>query len=218
MTQSLIGVFRQLKKHFGPQHWWPADTPFEVVVGAILTQNTSWSNVEKAIQNLKREKLLSVRAMSNARPKVLANAIRPAGTFNIKAKRLAHFVHYLNEGYSGKLGKFFKQKLPQLREELLNIHGIGPETADSIILYAAQKPIFVVDAYTRRILSRLGLTPEKADYHHIQQTFMSRLPHRTELFNEYHALLVEHAKRLCRKVPRCHECPLRPDCPYGRHY
>ena len=218
MTQSLIGIFKRLKKHFGPQHWWPANTPFEVVVGAILTQNTSWNNVEKAIQNLKKEKLLSVRAMLNAKPKVLANAIRPTGYFNVKAKRLAHFVRYLNEGYSGSLEKFFKRELSWLRAELLNIHGIGPETADSIILYAAHKPIFVVDAYTRRIFSRLGLIPEKADYHRVQQTFMSRLPRRTGLFNEYHALLVEHAKRLCRKIPRCHECPLQPDCPYGRHY
>ncbi len=212
MRAQLVSIFNRLKKEFGPQHWWPAKTPFEVIVGAILTQNTSWSNVEKAIKNLKGERLLSVRKMHATRSGAVASLIRPAGYFNVKAKRLKNFTTFLNKENSGSLDKLFKEPIPRLRERLLGVNGIGPETADSIILYAAERPIFVVDTYTRRIFSRLGLIPIKSSYDEVQRFFESRLPKGHKLFNEYHALIVRLAKENCTKKPKCGTCPINTIC------
>jgi endonuclease-3 related protein len=208
-------VYRALLRHYGPQGWWPGRTPFEVAVGAILTQNTAWTNVEKAIARLRREGLLTPRAMSAAPHARLAAAIRPAGYFNVKALRLRRFLTFLNGRYSGSLRRLFRLPARRLRVELLGVNGIGPETADSIILYAAGKRAFVVDAYTRRLFSRLGSLPDDADYQATQAYLTARLPRRTSLYNEFHALVVAHAKRFCRTRPRCPECPLRGACAHA---
>ena len=212
---TLPALYKKLHKTYGPQHWWPAKTPFEVIVGAILTQNTAWGNVRKAILNLKRKNLLSVRRMSVVPRPVLAAAIRPAGYFNVKAQRLKNFMRFLDNAHGGKLKPLLSQRLPALRKGLLSVNGVGPETADSIALYAAKKSIFVVDAYTKRIISRIGLLPAFSSYETVQSYCMARLPRRRALFNEFHALLVEHAKRVCLKKPRCRLCALRSDCRYG---
>lgn len=201
---------------FGPQHWWPGDTPFEVVVGAILTQNTAWSNVERAIANLKRARVLSPRALRDIHPRRLARLVRPSGYFNIKAKRLKGFMRWLFAAYGGLLSRMFRQDLMTLRQQLLAVNGIGPETADSILLYAGQKPIFVVDAYTKRILSRHGLLAAEAPYDEVQRLFHAALPANVQLYNEYHALLVRLGKYYCQKrQPRCAECPVRAVLPPG---
>ena len=214
MLASLLSIFNRLKNEFGPQHWWPAKTPFEVVVGAILTQNTAWSNVEKAIKNLRGERLLSANRMHRAKPRLLASLIRPAGYFNVKSKRLKNFITFLNKEYSGSLDKLFKEPAPRLRGRLLGVNGIGPETADSIMLYAAGKPIFVVDAYTKRIFSRLGMLNGEPSYDTVQRYFEARLPKDRKLFNEFHALIVKLAKEVCTKKPNCRRCPLRLKCSY----
>lgn len=195
----------------GALNWWPADTPFEVCVGAILTQNTNWLNVEKAIVNLKREGLLSVEALWEIDEERLAELIRPSGFFNVKSARLKDFVEWVLERY-GSLDAMFAGDWIRLREELVAVRGIGPETCDSILLYAGQKPSFVVDAYTRRLFSRLGLTREEDGYHQVRALFMDHLPAEVPLFNEYHALIVEQCKRHCRKKPLCEGCPLSPFC------
>ncbi len=206
-------VFDLLSAAYGPQHLWPARTRFEVCVGALLTQNTAWSNVEKAVGNLRREKLLSLKALAKADKKKLARAIRPAGYFNQKAGYLKNFCRHVQENHGGSLAKFFALPLPELRRELLEIKGVGPETADSIALYAAAKPSFVVDAYTKRIVHRLGLTREGA-YADLKAFFESGLPADARLFNEFHALFVEHAKRVCWKSePDCGACVLSTKCP-----
>jgi len=205
----LMEIFQRLYKAYGPRHWWPGETPFEVMVGAILTQNTSWRNVEKAIQNLKARKVLHVKGIHQLKRSQLASLIRSSGYFRIKADRLKTFVNFLFEHYSGNLGKMRKEELNILRQKLLGIRGIGPETADSILLYGLQKPIFVVDAYTKRIFSRHGILSEKATYEEVQRLFMEHLPKDKRLFNEYHALLVHVGKTLCRKIPRCDLCPIR---------
>ncbi len=203
-------IYERLYAHFGPQNWWPAETPFEVCVGAILTQNTNWRNVERAIENLKARGLLSPEALNELTEGELAAFIRPAGYFRVKARRLKAFVRWLVENYGGRLEKLSEKETEELRRELLSIPGIGPETADSILLYALERPVFVVDAYTRRILLRHGLVTEEADYHEIQELFMENLPPEVPLFNEYHALLVACGKHLCRpKKPLCPDCPLR---------
>lgn len=204
----LWNIYQRLYHTFGPQHWWPGETPFEIIVGAILTQNTNWQNVEKAIDNLKRNKSLTPSGLKKIPTRKLAQLIRPAGYYNIKAKRLKEFIKFLFEKYHGNLNSMFRRDLTQLQEELLNIKGIGPETADSILLYAVGKPIFVVDAYTRRILSRHNILDHNASYIQVQQLLMKSLPHRTKLFNEYHALLVRLGKEYCKRVPKCKECPL----------
>ena len=204
----LTDIYDVLHAHFGPQHWWPGDTPFEIAVGAILTQNTNWGNVEKAINNLKREKALNARALHAMPHQTLASLIRPAGYFNIKAKRLGNFLDYLSNHYRGSM-KRMKEKGPDLlREELLSVNGIGPETADSILLYALDKPVFVIDAYTKRVLQRHGLITDKAAYHDMQDLFHENLPHNTDMFNEYHALLVMVGKHYCKPKPVCTDCPL----------
>ncbi len=210
--ETLNFIFKSFKKVYGPQHWWPARTRFEVIVGAILTQNASWANVVKALARLKRSGPLSIKRLHKIPINVLAGHIRPAGYFNLKARRLKNFINFLNDRYSGSLDRLFKEPAIGLRNRLLEVNGIGPETADSIVLYAAAKPSFVVDAYTRRIFSRVGLISEGSSYEQVQRYFMSNLPPNVRLFNEFHALIVEHAKRVCKKSPDCPACVIRPVC------
>lgn len=208
MGSKLRRIYSRLYKHFGPQHWWPGETPFEVAVGAILTQNTNWGNVEKAIGNLKRERVLSPRTMHGLSVNKLASFIRPAGYFNIKAMRLKNFLSLLLLEYGGSMKKMQKEDLATIRERLLSVNGIGPETADSIILYALEKPVFVIDAYTKRVLSRHNIKAHDASYDEFQQFFHSGLNKDVQTFNEYHALFVRLAKDHCRTKPLCSGCPL----------
>jgi endonuclease-3 related protein len=190
-------------------HWWPAQSPFEVIVGAILTQNTAWTNVERAIANLRSEALLTPQTIEKIPIRRLERLIRSSGYFRQKAKKLKAFVRFLRDEYGGSLVRMFHAPTGELREKLLSIHGIGPETADSILLYAGQHPVFVVDAYTHRILGRHELAPEKRDYEAMRSLFESSLPRETPLYNEFHALLVNVGKNWCRpRDPRCGECPL----------
>ncbi len=202
-------IYDRLYESFGPQKWWPGDTQLEIIVGAILTQNTSWTNVEKAIENLKRENLLDVENLKKITTRRLAHLIKPAGYYNIKAKRLKNFIEYLYSFYDGSLKKMFDRDYLRLRAELLSLNGIGQETADSILLYAGNKPIFVVDAYTKRILQRHHLIDKDASYSEIQNLFMDNLKKDVKLFNEYHALLVNLGKNICLKRPLCEICPLK---------
>jgi endonuclease-3 related protein len=214
--QRLMEMFDLLFAHFGPQHWWPAETEMEVIVGAVLTQNTNWKNVEKAIENLKMKNLLSINALHCLPITDLAQEIRPAGYFNVKAKRLKNLINFLVDRYSADLSLFLQEATQSLREGLLSVKGIGPETADSILLYAARRPIFVIDAYTHRILSRHGMIDEQTTYHELQALFMDHLPEDPALFNEFHALIVQAGKDYCRRTPRCSRCPLEhwgPDSP-----
>ena len=207
--KRLILIYERLLESFGPQRWWPGDTPFEVAVGAILTQNTNWSNVERAISNLKRSGKLGASAIHNMTSTELAELIRPAGYFNVKAKRLKSFVDFLVSGYGGSMARLSRKGLLDLRHELLQVHGIGPETADSIMLYALNKPVFVVDAYTRRVLSRHGLMDEAEGYEAFRSLFEDNLDHDLRMFNEFHAQFVAVGKNYCRpKNPKCSECPL----------
>ena len=204
----LLDLYNRLHKAFGPRHWWPGDSPFEVVVGAILTQNTAWRNVEKAITNLKTESLLSPFALYHLPVEDLATVIRPAGYYNMKALRLKHFVRFLFQESAGDLGRLLAEDVDTLRGKLLSINGIGPETADSILLYAGNKPTFVVDAYTRRILFRHNLIPEETSYDEVRDFFMDCLEQDAAMFNEYHALLVHVGHSFCSKRnPKCSECP-----------
>jgi len=209
--EILSDIYKRLYKEFGPQHWWPAtDGPFEVCIGAILTQNTAWTNVEKAILNLKKKKLLSPSALKKTSIRSLSALIKPSGYYNQKAKKLKNFINFLYDNYDGSLDKMFETDFLILRSQLLSINGIGLETADSILLYAGNKPIFVIDAYTKRILSRHGIVGEDATYSEVQNYFMDNLQNRVKLFNEYHALLVSLGKDICRKSnPKCTRCPLR---------
>jgi endonuclease-3 related protein len=211
--QRLQEVYRRLMEGYGPQHWWPAEEPFEVMVGAILTQSAAWGNVEKAIASLKEAGVLSPAALRRLPLAELAGLIRPCGYYNAKALKLKALANWLEEYCADDLSQLFEGDAAALREQLLSIHGIGDETADSILLYAAGKPVFVIDAYTRRILGRLGLAPEGKGYAAYQDLFMDNLPVKAELFNEYHALLVCLAKHVCRRRPRCHECCLADICP-----
>lgn len=208
---TLHHIYTALFDHFGPQQWWPGETPLEVLVGAVLTQNTNWANVSRAIGNLKEENLLSFAALGSLPDAVLAEKIRPSGYFNLKARRLKNLLALIRrEEPAGDLDLFFAQETATLREKLLSAKGIGPETADSILLYAAGKPVFVVDAYTYRMLTRHGLIGEETDYAEMQELFMAALPADAALFNEYHALIVRLGKEYCKKSrPRCQQCPLR---------
>ncbi|MCB2228429.1 MAG: endonuclease III domain-containing protein [Desulfarculaceae bacterium] len=208
-TRSLLQeLYQRLLDAYGPQDWWPGDTPFEVMIGAVLTQNTNWGNVEKAIANLKRADELSLPALSALPPQKLAELIRPAGYYNLKAKRLANLLAMIHERWDGDLEWFFSQGTDTVRRSLLEVKGVGPETADSIALYAAQKPVFVVDAYTFRILGRHCLAEPDMGYFELQEVFMDALPAEVALFNEYHALLVRLGKERCKKTnPRCEGCP-----------
>ncbi len=208
IKSTLREIYQRLGKAFGPQHWWPAETPFEVIVGAILTQNTNWGNVEKALNNLKAAKLLSPRGLRDVSQRRLAALIRPAGYFNVKSRRLKNFIKFFFDEYQGDLKVMGREAWPLLRRKLLEVNGIGPETADSILLYAFQKPVFVVDAYARRMLNRHNLIGKDAGYHHIQELFMTHLDNDVRTFNEYHALIVRLGKDYCRPTPVCEQCVL----------
>ncbi len=205
----LLEIYQKLYQAFGPQHWWPGDTPFEIAAGAILTQNTNWGNVEKAIQNLKKQSALSAGIIHKMPAKKLAELIRPAGYFNVKANRLKSFVNFFMNDYHGSIKRMKGEDTYALREKLLTINGIGSETADSILLYALKKPVFVIDAYTKRVLSRHGIMEHEKSYDEFQQLFHSSLKKDVRLFNEYHALFVRAGKTFCkRKKPLCEDCPL----------
>lgn len=211
-NRKLEQIYERLLSEYGPQHWWPADKPFEVIVGAILTQSTAWTNVEKAILKLKEAGVLNPVSLREIPIDQLAQLIRSSGYYNAKARKLKAFTDRLGD-YNDSLESMFARDILQLRQELLSIYGIGPETADSIILYAAGKPIFVIDAYTHRIMNRLGLNPDYGNYATLQTVFMSNLTHDENLFNEYHALFVQHGKYTCRKAsPLCHNCCLHQMC------
>jgi endonuclease III related protein len=209
MQRLLMNIYRTLYRAYGPRHWWPGETSFEVMVGAILTQNTSWRNVEKAIQKLKRKRVLNPGGIHRLKKSQLAPLIKSSGYFRVKTDRLKSFINFLFEEFDGNLKRMGREKLGELREKLLAVKGIGPETADSILLYGLKKPIFVVDAYTKRILCRHGMISEKASYEEVQKLFMDDLPLDEKLFNEYHALFVHLGKTVCKKIPRCDICPLR---------
>lgn len=212
LPECLNDLFNGLLTHFGPLHWWPADTPFEVVVGAILTQNTAWRNVEMAITALKDEMPLTAVALLQIDRLRLEELIRPSGFFRQKAERRQLFAAHLMNYHAGDLSIMLSGPLQQVREELLRCKGVGPETADSILLYAGDRPSFVVDAYTLRLFGRLGLLQGREPYEQVRQMFMTHLPHNSDLFNEYHALIVEQCKQYCRTKPLCCDCPLRADC------
>ncbi len=214
MKNQLLEIFDTLLETYGERFWWPAETPFEVCVGAILTQNTNWGNVEKAIANLKREGLLSLQGLRDVPTEQLAELIRPAGYFNVKSVRLKDFIAWLVTCRGGSLDTFFAGPLAAIREELLRVRGVGPETCDSILLYAGHKPSFVVDAYTKRLFSRLGLISHKASYDQVRDLFMGNLPPDVKLYNEYHALIVAHCKERCRTRPLCSGCPLFSSCKF----
>ncbi|RMG51289.1 MAG: endonuclease III domain-containing protein [Gammaproteobacteria bacterium] len=209
--QQARAVYRALYDCWGPQHWWPGDTPFEIMVGAILTQNTNWSNVERAIANMKALDALDAERILALPEDRLAEALRPSGYFNVKARRLRAFcAWYVQEGGFEHLSGLDTETL---RKALLAVHGIGPETADDILLYAFERPVFVVDAYTRRIFNRLGLLEEGLGYEEIRQRFEQALGPDMACFNEYHALIVQHGKTTCRPRPLCETCCLGADCP-----
>jgi len=207
--EILLKIYTSLSHYFGPLHWWPGDTPFEIMVGAILTQNTSWSNVEKAINNLKKENLLEPWKLYRINQERLAQLIKPSGYYNIKAQRLKNFLNLFVEEFEGSTKKMFSDDSKELRKKLLKINGIGPETADSILLYAGKKAFFVVDAYTKRIFSRHKLISKDSTYYQIQEFFNQNLDRDVELFNEFHAQIVMLGKTICTsKNPECAKCPI----------
>lgn len=209
LERILKWIYDRLYERFGSQNWWPGDTAFEIAIGAILTQNTSWRNVSHALENLKREGLLEPKIFNATETEKIATFIKPSGYYNLKAHRLKEFVTFLFSKYEGSLDNMFKGDPWRVRKELLEIKGIGLETADSILLYAGNIPIFVVDTYTRRVLLRHNLIDGKATYTQIQNLFMDNLPKDTKLFNEFHALFVQLGKEICKKKPNCTICPLR---------
>jgi endonuclease-3 related protein len=234
---SVRGTYEKLFKEFGPQGWWPVtpageskprhhaprgsyasdEARFEIMLGAILTQNTSWNNVEKALENIHAKKLCSPKALSKAPLALVKKCVRPSGYFNQKAVRVKNFAVYVQREYGGDLKKMFSKPAGELRAELLSINGVGPETADSMVLYAAEKPVFVIDSYTRRVFTRLGFLKGSESYDDIQSFFEKNLLRDVKLFNEYHALVVELGKSVCLKnKPSCAECPLRVDCVYAK--
>lgn len=206
--RELMQIYRRLYRHFGDLEWWPGDTPLEISVGAILTQNTGWTNVEKAIRQLKQARALSVVALARMSHRRLARLIKSSGYFNVKARRLKNFISFVEKRYGGSLKKLLRQKSDRLRAELLSVNGVGPETADSIVLYAAEKPIFVIDAYTKRIFSRHGVLPFEKSYDEFQTLFTKLLPANVPLYNQYHAMLVNVGNEFCRSKPHCDGCPL----------
>ncbi len=215
MSPVWLQIYHCLLAHWGPQHWWPGETPFEVMVGAILTQNTAWTNVERAMANLRAAEALDGVTMGELSDAALADLIRPAGCFNVKAHRLRALCAYLGQeavlDNPGDLAS--RAGLPELRRRLLAVPGIGEESADAILLYALGLPSFVVDAYTRRIFRRLGLLADGMSYDAIQSLFHNHLPRDPQLYNEYHALIVQLGKTSCRPQPRCATCPLENRCP-----
>lgn len=210
IRERLLNIYHRLLDNYGPQHWWPAEEPFEMMVGAVLTQSTTWTSVEKAISNLKTAGVLSPEALRRLPLSELATLIYSSGYYNAKAIKLKSLADYLGE-YQDDLDRLFAIDICQLRRELLRVHGIGEETADSILLYAAGCPVFVIDAYTKRVLGRVGLAPDKGRYTDYQNLFMDNLPADVGLFNEYHALLVCLGKNVCRRRPLCQQCCLSGD-------
>ena len=211
-NQKLQDIYKRLYECYGPQHWWPAEEPFEVMVGAILTQSAAWANVEKAIINLKMAGMLKPAALRAISAEELAVLIHACGYFNMKTRKLKALADWLGEQFSDRLEKMRCIDTDSLRGSLLEVHGVGEETADSILLYACDKPVFVIDAYTRRIVDRLGLRIKGTKYSDYQSYFVNNLPLDTRLFNEYHALLVALGKNHCCKVPVCKGCCLRETC------
>lgn len=218
MTRGIVGmnrksqlqeIYDRLYQFYGPQNWWPAESRIEMLVGAVLTQNTNWQNVRKAIDTLRTEGLLSFEALSSIPVDTLSFFIKSSGYYNLKAKRLKNLLQMIEDEYGGCLEDLLETKPYSARESLLSVKGIGPETADSILLYAGGHPLFVVDTYTHRIFSRHNLVPDDCDYQSLQDLFMDNLPHDSQLFNEYHALIVKTAKQFCKKnKPLCEKCPL----------
>jgi endonuclease-3 related protein len=213
VSDRLNEIYELLVKAYGPQHWWPAESPLEVMVGAVLTQNTNWQGVEQAIANLKRDNLLNQHKLKALSTEELSRLIKPAGYFNLKARRLKNLIEMVTEAYGGDLAAMEQMETAQLRQDLLLVNGVGPETADSILLYAFHRPIFVVDTYTYRVTSRHGLIEEEANYQALQDLFMEHLPLDVDMFNEYHALLVRAGKLHCKRKARCEGCPLEPLLP-----
>ncbi|MCX5680676.1 MAG: endonuclease III domain-containing protein [Candidatus Omnitrophica bacterium] len=210
--KSLLAIYNRLLRSYGPREWWPAKTRFEVIVGAILTQNVSWHNAKIAINNLKRKELLLPKSMLKAPYRQIANCIKSSRFYNQKAKKLKTFCRYLALKYDGSLDKMFFKDMNLLRNELLDLKGIGKETADCILLYAGKKPSFVVDAYTKRFLARYGLGKEGASYDEIRRLFMENLPKNVYLYNEYHALIVHHCHFVCKSKPQCAICSVNQNC------
>ena len=204
----LLKIYRRLFKHFGPQHWWPGETIEEIIIGAVLTQNTNWGNVERAIENLKRADALSLKKIVALEPETLSTLIRPSGYYNIKAKRLWAVADYFVRRCDADFSLLETIPTDELRGELLSVHGVGRETADSILLYALNRPVFVVDAYTLRVGRRHGFLSEKDDYESARALFERSIKRDVQLYNEYHALLVRLGKEYCRPRPRCAACPL----------
>lgn len=203
-------IYQCLYDYYGPQNWWPGETRFEILVGAVLTQNTNWANVEKAIVNLKSRGLLNYKEMRSASQIEIADCIRPSGYYNVKTKRLYNLLHMISECYGGELDALLDDNTYSARENLLSVKGVGPETADAILLYCGQHPVFVVDAYTHRVFSRHGLAPEECDYQELQELFTYNLRQDHQLYNEYHALIVMVGKEFCKKsTPLCEQCPLK---------
>ena len=213
VVDTLQEVYGRLLARFGPQHWWPGDSGWEMMVGAVLTQAVSWSNVERAIANLKSSGVLSPPALRRLPPEELARLIRPAGYYNVKARKLKALAQLMGDA-GDDLARLFNEYTDGLRRRLLGVYGVGEETADSILLYAASRPVFVIDAYTSRIMGRMGLAPPTASYSELQRLFMNHLPPDAALYNEYHALLVHLGKNTCRKTPLCPTCPLNTTCPF----
>jgi endonuclease-3 related protein len=213
--REVMSVYKALLNRYGPQDWWPADTPFEVMVGAILTQRTSWGNVEQAIRNLKESGLLEVEALASATPKRIMGLVRPSGFYKVKTARILNLARHI-ESSCESLEEFFDKPVPDLRKELLALEGIGKETADSIILYAAGRPIFVVDAYTKRLCERLPLPVDARNYDVIQSYFQRSIARDVRLYKELHALIVHHCKDICRTKPICAGCPLLGMCKYPK--
>ena len=211
----LTDIYVRLLAAFGPQAWWPAETPFEVMVGAILTQNTAWRNVEQAIENLKARECLDPRRLLSLAEAELGSLIRPSGYYNLKARRLRAYLEFFVARYGGSVARMSSRRAPELRQELLAVWGVGPETADCILLYALGAPTFVVDAYTRRVFSRVGLVDESIGYDELQSLFLDTLPENIQMYKEYHALIVVLGKDICKPKPRCDRCPIRPVCGFG---
>ncbi|MDD4873968.1 MAG: endonuclease [Dehalococcoidales bacterium] len=205
-------IYQRLMTAYGPQQWWPAPSPFEVMVGAVLTQSTAWINVEKAIDNLKAAQVLSPESIRNVSFSDLAQIIKPSGYYNVKARKLKSLAYWLGATFADNIDKMAECDTKSLREQFLSVYGIGPETADSILLYVVKKPIFVIDTYTRRIISRIGLMLKDNSYDDYQRLFMVHLKADVVIYNEYHALLVKLAKEACNKKPLCRKCCLNDIC------
>ena len=215
MRKKILKLYDDLHAEYGELNWWPAETPFEIIIGAILGQATAWGNAAKAINNLKAANMLNPKEMSKLSQDELETLILPSGYYRAKAKKVRAFLTHLQTHHNNQLNSLFDQELLTLREELLSIYGIGEETADCILLYAAKKPSFVVDTYTYRLLERLGWFTGKFHYGRLRAIFMDNLPHDRQLFNQYHALIVRHGARICQKTPQCDKCMLRSQCPTG---